>query len=289
MKLSIIIVNYHAGDFLARCLASIQRHLQGLEKEVCVVDNGSASGEREKILSGFPAALWISNTENAGFSKAVNQGVRATSGEFVLWLNPDAEFMDSGLADVLKDFEKNPEWGVLGLKILDPDGSVQLSARAFPSYEAALFNRYSILTRIFPGNPWSRRYLNSAWKHDEVRSVDWVSGAALVHRRKVWEVLKGLDEAFFMYCEDVDFCLRAGKAGWRVLYHPAAAVRHHIGVSSRKLAVKMVAERHKSMWHYYRKNFSRNLFKDMAVGAGITARCGLLLCLACFQNPGKRA
>lgn len=174
--------------------------------------------------------------------------------------------------------------GICGLKILNPDGSIQFSGRAFPSYQASLFSRYSFLTKIFPNNPWSTKYLKTEWDRQSRRDVDWVSGAALLHKREVWDQLRGADERYFMYCEDVDFCLQAKKNGWKTVYDPASCVRHHIGGSSRKKPLRMLIEHHKSMWRYYAKNYPRFFLKDWLVASIITLRCLFVCALKWFSR-----
>jgi N-acetylglucosaminyl-diphospho-decaprenol L-rhamnosyltransferase len=215
--------------------------------------------------------------ENVGFGAGINRGLAAASGRHVLWVNPDARFAGGSLAAVIAWMDAHPKAGVIGGKILDPDGSIQRSARAFPSYGAALGHRYSLLTRWFPGNPFSRRYLREGASPDAIAPVDWVSGAFLLHRREVSEALRGLDEQFFMYCEDVDFCLRAAQAGWAVYFHPGMVLEHAIGGSSRQASRRMIVERHRSIWRYYRKHFRRFWLKDAVVCAGVWGRCGGLL------------
>ncbi len=289
LKLTVVIVNYHAGEYLRRCLASVERFCAAIEKEVVVVDNGSRKSEKEEALKEFPDVIWISPGKNLGFSGAVNLGIGRTKAPFVLWLNPDAELLDSGLEKVLDDFEANPEWGIAGLRIVDPDGSLQLSARSFPSFKTAFFNRYSLLTRLFPNNKFSREYLKSDWAHDSVKEVDWVSGAACLHRRRVWNKVNGLDDGFFMYCEDVDFCLRGKYQGWKTVFHPGASVMHHIGVSSSKLQNRTIIERHRSIWRYYLKHLSKNYVKDFLIACGVTARCVFCLFSNLFRKQEKAA
>jgi GT2 family glycosyltransferase len=287
MDLSIIIVNYNAAPYLKRALISIQHHLKSLRYEICVVDNASTDGSSD-VLFNSPHVHVIKNEKNLGFSTAVNQGLRNTTGRFVLWLNPDAEILDDGLISIIRYMKDHPDVGIIGTRILNPDGTIQLSCRSFPSYGAGLFNRYSLLTRLFPNNRFSRKYLKSDWNHNVISDVDWVSGACLLHRRELLEQPGFLDEKFFMYCEDVDFCLRASQARWHVQYHPGAAVLHHIGASSKQLPNKTILERHKSIWHYYKKHFKRNITKDIAIAGGIVGRCAMLLVFNLFKsNPSN--
>jgi GT2 family glycosyltransferase len=280
MDLSVLVVAYNSAADLERCLSSLPARLDGLRWEICVVDNASQDGTADLVRHRFPEAILLASPVNRGFAAGVNLGLRATTGRYVLWLNPDAECIGGSAATLIQYLDAHPEVGVLGPRLVDPLGTIQLSCRAFPSYRTAIFHRYSILTRWFPGNPGSREYLLTDWDHGTAREVDWVSGACLLHARRVSDALNGLDERFFMYCEDVDFCLRARQAGWRVYFHPGLTVQHAIGGSSRREAARMVVVRHRSMWRYYAKHFRRHPFKDAMVGAGVWARCAWLVARA---------
>lgn len=203
-----------------------------------------------------------------------------------MWLNPDSELLNAGISELIEYMADRPEIGILGPQIVNQDRTIQLSCRSFPSYSTALFNRYSLLTRWRPGNRFSQRYLHNGWDHASMRQVDWVSGACLLHRRVVAERLGGLDERYFLYGEDVDFCRQARQAGWQVNYHPAMRVLHHIGGSSGRFQRQTIVERHRSMWRYYSKHFPRNLLKDALVGSGITARCLWLVMSQNFDTNG---
>lgn len=275
MNLSVIIVNYNAGPFLRPCLASAENHLKGVDCEICVIDNASSDGSAAWIPIVFPNVKLIANSENLGFARAMNQGIRATSGKYILWLNPDTEFQDGKMKDLLDYMDRESGVGILGAQITNPDGSVQLSSRAFPSYEHYFFGRYSLLTRLFPNNPISQKFLQSGWDHSEIREVDWVSGACLLHRRQLVEEIGPLDEGYFMYFEDVDFCRQAKEKGWKVVYHPGSCVLHHIAGSTSRVARRMLIERHKSNWRYYTKYFKRNPAKDVFIAAGLAARCAV--------------
>jgi N-acetylglucosaminyl-diphospho-decaprenol L-rhamnosyltransferase len=277
MRLSVIVVNYNAARFLERCLSSLEATLQAISHEVCVVDNASTDGSADLIRRQFPGVRLIINEQNLGFAAAINIGLTNTSGEYVLWLNPDSEVLNSGVNELIDYLDLHQSVGVVGARIVDPDGAVQLSCRSFPSYKTALFNRYSVLTRIFPNNRHSSEYLQTAFDHSDVREVDWVSGACLLHRRVLIEQIGRPDERFFMYSEDVDFCLRAKQAGFKVVYHPGMQVLHHIGGSSRQLRRRCIRERHRSMWLYYSKHFGRNILKDLIVTGAIWCRCAVLI------------
>ena len=275
--LSVLIVTYHSALSILHCLNSVTRHLATIPHDIHVVDNASQDETVSLVKTHSPRVALIPNECNRGFATAINQGLKQSRGRYVLWLNPDAELLDGRIAHLIRYLEENPRIGILGPRLIDPDGKRQLSCRSFPSYQTAFFNRYSLLSRLFPKNRYTRRYLHSDWNGETVREVDWVSGACLLHRREVSKQLGGLDERFFMYCEDVDFCLRANQVGWLTRYHPAARVLHHVGGSSRQIRRRMVFERHHSMWRYYCKHFQRKPLKDLIVGAALWARCGLIM------------
>jgi N-acetylglucosaminyl-diphospho-decaprenol L-rhamnosyltransferase len=272
--LSVIIVNFNSGGLLVRCLDSLCQNLAMVDHEVCIVDNASTDGSAEEAAR-FSDVVLVQLPTNGGFSHGVNVGLARTRGEVVMWLNPDTELLDPGIGELVSRLDRDPRVGILGPQIVSPDGGVQLSCRSWPTYKTALFNRYSLLTRLFPDNPHSREYLELNWDHASAKEVDWVSGCCLVHRRRVAEEIGGLDEAFFMYCEDVDFCRRARSAGWLTLYEPAMRVLHHIAGSTRSERRRMIIERHRSMWRYYRKHFEDGVPRSVAVRAGIGGRATL--------------
>jgi N-acetylglucosaminyl-diphospho-decaprenol L-rhamnosyltransferase len=220
----------------------------------------------------------VRRSTNAGLSAGINAGVEASSGEYVAVINPDVRFDADALSPLAAYLRAHRDAGVVAPKLLNDDGTLQLSCRAFPGYSTVFFNRYSLLTRLMPGNRRSRDYLMSDFDHASIRDVDWVSGAALMFPRRVFDELGGWDAGFFLFNEDVDFCRRASDAGYRVVYDPAAVVYHRIGISEAASA-RIIIERHKSIWRYYRKHLRRNLLVDTATSAGIAARCGLLLLL----------
>ena len=276
-KLSIIIVTHNSHEYLEKCLESLNFLKQELSFEIIVVDNASRENSGGAIDAKGLDITWVKNQINYGFSHAVNQALRMVKTEYCLWLNPDSELLNAGVAEMITYMDQNPKVGILGPKIQNPDGGIQFSCRTFPNHLTALFNRYSILTRLFPKNHFTKNYLHTDWDRAIVHDVDWVSGACLLMRSELLHGVGFLDERFFMYCEDVDYCFRAKRLGWNIQYHPAATILHHIGGSSRKLRSRMIIERHKSMWRYYEKHYSRNFFLDVVTAVGILARCLFVL------------
>ena len=277
MDLSVIIVNYKARDLLLECLAALAPDLARLQSEAVVVDNASGDGAKEALATRFPAARVIANAENVGYGRAVNQGIRATSGEFVLVMNPDCEPRPGAVTALLGYLRAHPRAAIAGPRLLRADGGVEHSARSFPDHFTFLFNRYSLLTRLFPNNPYSRRYLLSDWDHRSVREVDWLSGACLLVRRAAIDEVGAMDEAYFMFNEDVDWCRRMKLAGWANVFVPDAEVVHHVGASRGRVAPRVIVERHRGMIHYFHKHHPTNPVLRTLADAVILARAGVML------------
>lgn len=276
MTTGIVIVTYRCRDFVLRCLESITVQAPQLLPETVIVDNASNDGTVDAVRSAYPAVRVIANASNEGFAAAVNKGIEALPAASVICLlNPDSVLLDGCIPDAAEYLDRHPEIGVLGGRIMNDDGTIQPSARSFPSYLNALFNRHSVLTRVFPKNPWSQRYLMSDWDHDEIRPVDWVSGAfMLIHRRAI-DAVGTLDSGYFFSIEDVDYCKRVRDAGLEVVYYPGAAVRHRVGGSSRHAVIRARAAHHRGMWRYYRKHKRNNLALDALTLTAIWGRFAL--------------
>ncbi|GBD23614.1 N-acetylglucosaminyl-diphospho-decaprenol L-rhamnosyltransferase [bacterium HR29] len=289
MSAGIVVVTYRCKDEALACLASVERHVPQLLPTTVVVDNASGDGTPEAIRRRFPEVRVVEHRRNLGFAAAANAGIGLLDeSEAVLLLNPDAALADAGLPAAVAFANEHEDIGVLGLRVENPDGSVQLSCRRFPSHRTALFNRHSFITRLLPTNRWSRDYLMSDWDHNEVRDVDWVSGAAMLIHRRALERVGVLDPGFFFSIEDVDYCRRVWNAGLRVVYWPHARVVHHIGRSSGKAPIRAMAAHHAGMWRYYRKHQRGPWWLDVATAAGIAARFGVHLAAHAVREGRRR-
>lgn len=277
MDISLVTVNYRSLDHLLGCLQSLPAAAGDLTVESVVVDNDPSGGAEATLRERHPDVRVINNSENVGYARAVNQGIAATTGEYVLVLNPDCEFREGALAVLTDYLHANTKAAVAGPKILNPDGSLEYSARSFPDHLTFLFNRYSLLTRLFPDNPWSKRYLLTDWDHASIRSVDWISGACMLVRRKAIDEVGSMDERFFMFNEDVDWCRRMKMAGQDVVYVPDAVVVHHIGASRKKVASRVIYARHRGMIHYFQKHHPTNPALSFLASAAIMARAGIMM------------
>lgn len=278
VDISLIIVQFGGVGLLRACLASLPAACSSITHEVIVVDNASPDDSVAMVGREFPHVRVIANATNAGFTRANNQGIAIARGRHMCLLNNDTESHPGAFDAAVHYLDANADIGVVGLKLLNTDGSRQASCRRFPGLLQSLFNRTSLMTRLFPNNPYSTGYLMTDLTDDASHDVDWVSGACLVVRRAVTDKIGGLDEAFFMYSEDVDFCLRVWRGGWRVVYYPGGVVTHHSGASSGRMPYYPIMARHRSMWVFYKKHYSRELlFLDAAVLGLVMVRCAVQL------------
>jgi GT2 family glycosyltransferase len=254
--IAVIVVNWNAREDLRRCLEQIFAQPQPkVSFGAFVVDNASSDSSAPMVAEEFPQARLIQNPDNRGFSRANNQAIaiaRAEGYRYVYLLNSDAFLSSPAVLDEIVRFgDAHPKVGIFGTKVLNIDGTLQLSCRSFPTLGAGFF-RNTLLGRLFPRNKYARRYLMADFDHTQARQVDWVSGCSMVIRMDLIEQIGALDELFFMYCEDVDICKRAWDAGWEVWYNPEPTVTHKIGASSDKNGDAMIWEFHRS-WELYDK------------------------------------
>lgn len=249
--LSILVVNWNVRDLLRRCLQSILANLPACQLEIIVVDNGSTDGSVEMVRTEFPQVHLIANPDNRGFPAANNQGLAVARGRYVLLLNPDTEVVGNALETMVAFADAHPDVGVVGPMLLNPDGTVQSSRRRFPTLLTAVFES-TWLQPYAPRRLLARYYVLDR-PDDEVQDVDWVTGAALMARREAIEQVGPLDEGFFMYSEELDWCRRFRKAGWRVVYLPTARVIHYGGKSSEQVLPARHIHFQRSKIRYFRK------------------------------------
>ena len=279
--LSIIIVNYNTEDLLRRCLSAVNGRNHQFPIETLVVDNGSRDGSVSMVRRDFPEVGLIENKENVGFAKANNMGLEVARGDYILLLNSDTKVLGDALPKLVTFLNSHPDVAVVSGRLVYPDFSDQGVARTFPTPLNALFGRRSILTKLFPNNKYSKRYMVSRQNQSgEPFEVDWVSGACLMARKTVVEEVGRLDDGFFMYWEDADLCYRIKQKNWKIYCIPEAIVIHFEGKSSQKQKnSRMIIEFNKSVYRYYRKHHIKNLFgpKNLMVVLGLTARTLILL------------
>jgi hypothetical protein len=247
-RVAVVIVSFEARDPLLAALASVRAHAS-LPVEVVVVDNASADGSVEAVRAAHPAALVIANRENVGFARACNQGLRASRAPHVLFLNPDAELTPGAVEALVGAVEHRPDVGAAGPRTRSGDGTIQVSTGPDLTLVSEWRQRRLVLgvARRAPG-----ALAEAEARHAREHEPDWVSGACLIARREALEAVGGFDERFFLYEEDADICRRLRLAGWRVVFTPAAEVRHQLGRSMARAPGRARLEYHRSHLLYYR-------------------------------------
>lgn len=236
MDISIIIVSWKVKDLLKKCLDSIYANRGDLSLEIFVVDNASADGTVEMIHAEYPSVQLIASKKNHGFAKANNLALKQASGEFILLLNPDTEINADTLANSLRFMKEHPKCGALGSKMLYPDCLEQPSIRRFPSVWP-IFLMLIKLPKIFPRLKSIDNYLAVDFDYFQEQAVEQIMGAYMFMPRKVIDEVGLLDERFFIWFEEVDYCRRLIKAGYEVWYSPSIEIVHHGGKSFAQQAV----------------------------------------------------
>ncbi len=250
-ELAVVIVNMNAGEDILRCVGSVLDSAGDIRLEVVVVDNDSHDGSEARVVQARPQVRLIKNRSNRGFPAAANQGMLATTSEFVLLINPDAEVTAGTLEGFLKVAHDHPGAGAIGALTRDPDGTVYPSARMVPSMGQGL--AHIVLAPFWPDNPWSRAYRIAGWDRTAERRVDWVSGSSMLLRRAALDAVGIFDERFFMYVEDMDLCTRMRAAGWEVWFSPELEITH-VGGTATAGKRRMTLEHSKSAYEYFVKH-----------------------------------
>jgi GT2 family glycosyltransferase len=254
VRLSIVIICWNDLKVIRDCLQTIHEGTRATEFEVIVSDNGSRDGSVEFIKAHYPHVRVIENRQNLGFAKGNNVGIRASNGDWVLVLNPDTLVHDGTLERLVAFAEEHPEAGAVGCRVLNPDGSYQISARPFPtiwrSWLAALCLRnLAYLSDVFMPDIYTN------WKGDTERNVDWQSGCCVMFRGSLLRALGGFDEQFFYQYEEVDLCYRVWQAGYSVRFTPAATITHLGGQSVGRFRLRFEIEKHRNRYRYFYKHF----------------------------------
>ena len=252
--ISIIIVNWKVKKLLKKCLDSILKYKEDLDIEIFVIDNNSNDGSLEMITSNYPEVNMISLFINSGFAKANNLGLKKAKGKYLLLLNPDTEITKNFFKKILKYLDENNNVGILGPKILNSDNTIQRSVRRFPTFISQVLILLK-LKNILSNNVFLSNYLYKNFNYNKTQEVDQVMGAAMFIRRSVLEKIGLLDENFFIWFEEVDYCKRANKFGFVVKYFSEANIIHKGGASFNKQSViKNQMIFNKSLLRYFKKH-----------------------------------
>lgn len=281
-KLSVIIVSYNVQFFLELCLDSVQRAVNHIDAEIIVVDNNSTDESCDLVRRKFPAVTLIANTGNAGFSKANNQGLAIATGTYIHFLNPDTVLPEDFYLKTLTFLDEHPDVGCLGPRLIDGRGGYAPdSKKSFPSFWTSVY-KVTGLSKFFPRSKVFNKYYAAQVKEKETAQVDILSGCCLLVRNSAMtEAGGGFDEAYFMYCEDVDLCHRIHLKGYKNYYFPETTIIHYKGESTRKLSYRYMKIFYEAHALFVKKYYPKRL------GAIYIAALRLVLAIRNFLNWGK--
>lgn len=257
LDVSIIVVSWNAKEFLRQCLQSIYETIHSVTYEIIVVDNDSSDGSPEMVKKEFPRVKLICTGDNFGFAKGNNIGINHSNGKYLFLINSDVEVKRGCINRMVSFMDKHPEIGLLGPKVQYPDVTLQPSCKSFPT----LWNTacYALaLDAILPRSKLFSSYLMRYWRHDKVRPIDVIAGCCWMVRREAVNEVGLLDEEFFMYGEDIDWCRRFWMAGWQVVFFPYAEVIHYGGASSSNASIRFYIEMLRANIQYFKKYHSRH-------------------------------
>jgi GT2 family glycosyltransferase len=280
MDLSIVIVNYNTKDLLLACLESVYATLPPLSFEIWVVDNASTDGSIEAARRSFPEIRCIENDRNLGFAKANNKAIRQAVGRYVVLLNTDTVLTPSALATIIEFMDRNKDVAVCGGQLLNSDGSLQNSIANFPTLGTELLNK-PLLRRLFP-----KRYPGKEMRFDNPVEVESIIGACMVVSKDAIDTVGMLDESYFFFFEETEWCLSMKNNGWRIYFHPKAFIYHLQGQTAKKNNVSARIEFWKSRYTFFRKHYSPAL--QFALRAGLLAKLCISLVLKLIASPVSR-
>jgi GT2 family glycosyltransferase len=253
MNLSIIIVNWNTRDLLVDCLNSIQENLDAapaLQAEIFVVDNASSDGSAEAVRSSFTRVHLIENQDNVGFARANNQAAALSQGKYILLVNPDTVLQPSAIKTMLAYLDSHSDVGAVGPRVVNPDGSVQISIYLQPTLLREAWRLFHLDRIVLYGS-----YSTSILASESPRVVDILMGVCIMLRREIVINLGLFDEQFFVFSEDFDLCARIRKAGWQIHWLPKAVITHHEGQSTKKIPDEMFLELYRNKVKFFRKHY----------------------------------
>jgi colanic acid biosynthesis glycosyl transferase WcaI len=291
-RVSIVAVSYECREALVSCLESLEAEQSDLPAEVIVVDNASSDGTVRAVEARFPWATIVANHANVGFARAMNQALEIAKGELVLALNPDTLVPPGAIGRAADELERHPDVGMLGVKLVRPDGTFDHACkRGFPTISSALYYFFH-LNRLRPSSPRFAQYTAGELGEDETGPVDAINGAFMLVRREAADEVGPMDERYWLYAEDLDWCHRFWEQGWKVLYWPGEEVVHWKGGSSGDMrSWQLNRAFHRSMWLFYAKHYAPRhpVLVSRFVWLGVWAKFSFSAFLNAVRKPPSHA
>jgi len=289
LDVSVIIVNWNTRDILRDCLISVYSQTKDISFEVIVVDNASMDGSSLMVKAQFPDVKLIENSENRGFAAANNQGMAVARGRYVLLLNSDTVVLKNAIAKTVKYADLNPDTAVVGCRVLNPDRSLQPTCFMFPSILNMILSS-TYLYKLFPRSTFFGRERMSWWDRSDAREVDVVTGCFMLVRSKAINEVGMMDESFFLYGEETDWCYRFRQSGWKVMFAPVAEIIHLGGESSKQARADMLVQLRQSRLAFMKKHYGWCTHKLACVAVIIffLLRLPVWLCRALISSKKRR-
>lgn len=255
--ISVIIVNYNVQEFLEQALLSLEKSLQNISSEIIVVDNASVDSSVRMVRERFPAVRLIESSKNVGFSAGNNLGLKETQGQYIVLLNPDTVVQEDTFQKLLVFFEENPDASAATCKILNPDGSFSVDCRHSVPTPLTAFWKLLGLDRLFPKSKIFAKYNLTYLDENELNQVEAISGSFMMMPAETVKKIGPLDEDFFMYCEDIDYCHRINKSGGKIFYVPDSQIIHYKGESTKKNNLDYIITFNRSLYTFYKKHYQQ--------------------------------
>lgn len=280
LDLSIVISTFNTKGLLKKTLLSVYRTFKDITFEIIVVDDASGDGSADMVRKYFPKANVITNKNNLGYSKSYNLGTKISNGKYILHLNSDVQFLGNlSFNEIISFMKSRPDVGIAGCKVLKSNGSLDLPCRrSFPTPINIFFQTIG-LAKMFPKNKYFGNYYLTYLDDNKITEIDCIMGAFMLIKRDLFKKIGYLDEIFFIYGEDIDFCYRAKNAGWKIVYFPKIKIKHLHGGTTNNFRLRYIWHFHYSMFQYYNKHYlKKNLFPlHIIVYTGIILRLALVL------------
>jgi len=285
---SVIIVSWNTQDILRDCLRSIYEQGGEIDLEVIVIDNASTDGSVEMVKKDFPQVTLIENSQNRGFAAANNQGIAISKGRYVLLLNSDTVVLDNAIAKTAAFADSHPKAAIVGCRVLNPDQTLQPTCFMFPSILNMLLSS-TYLYKLFPKSKFFGRERMTWWNRNDIREVDVVTGCFMLVRQDAIKKVGSMDEQFFMYGEETDWCYRFKQAGWKILFTPCAEIIHLGGQSSKGIRVDMLIRLRISILQFMKKHYSWLTYRIACffVIVFFLTRLPVWICIALFSNKRR--